>query len=233
MTTFDRGEGLPGTPVTVLIPSVGGGLWAGTADGQILREQTEFFPTNAAPLILSIGPVLTLQEDAASRLWIGSAGRGLTCLANGVAMNWNTNSGLPGAMVSGLAWDGDGNLWLVTDTGIDRAVRAEVERALQDPRLPLVCREISEAKTTPLLLPNLWRIARGFGPGWRAVVRDFRWRVKRGHALFRSIPVPTSRLYRECGHQQPAAHSALARNLVVAGQSSGRAVRNAGRPAVA
>jgi ligand-binding sensor domain-containing protein/signal transduction histidine kinase len=149
VTTFDRGEGLPGTPVTVLIPSIEGGLWAGTQDGLILHEHAGLFSTNAAATDPGHRPVLALREDAANRLWIGSAGGGLTCLAKGVALNWSTNSGLSGTVVSGLAGDEAGNLWLVTETGIYRAGRGELERALQDPRLPLVCREISAARTTP------------------------------------------------------------------------------------
>jgi ligand-binding sensor domain-containing protein/signal transduction histidine kinase len=150
MTTFDRGQGLPDAPVTVLISAAAGGLWAGTREGQILREQNDRFSTNTAAVNPERRAVLALQEDAGGRLWIGYDGGGLTCLADGVALNWNTNSGLPGSRVSGLAEDGAGNRWLVTDAGIYRIDRGEVERALKEPGLPLVCREISEARTKPL-----------------------------------------------------------------------------------
>ena len=151
MTTCDRGQGLPGAPATVLIASAAGGLWAGTQDGQILREQNGVFSTNTAAADPEQRAVLALREDAEGRLWIGYDGGGLTCLAHGLALNWNTNSGLPGSVVSGLAPDTAGNWWLVTDTGIYRVDRVDIERALKDPGQPLVCREISEARTKPLV----------------------------------------------------------------------------------
>jgi ligand-binding sensor domain-containing protein/signal transduction histidine kinase len=148
MTSFDRDKGLTGTPITVLAAAAAGGLWAATQDGQILREQDGVFLTNSLAADPEDRPVLALEEDAAGRLWIGSAGGGLTCLAHDVALNWTTNSGLPGAMVSGLAEDGAGNLWLAMETGIFRVAHGDLERALQNPRLPLICREASEARTT-------------------------------------------------------------------------------------
>ncbi len=150
MKTFDQGQGLPGTSVTVLIPAIAGGLWAGTQDGQILRERNGIFSTNLSGVDPEHSPVLALHEDDSGRLWIGSDGGGLTCLAQGVALNWTTNSGLPGSVVSGLAQDGAGNLWLVTDAGIYQVGREDFKRALRDPGFPLVCRQISEARTLPL-----------------------------------------------------------------------------------
>jgi ligand-binding sensor domain-containing protein len=80
MTTFDGGQGLPGTPATVLIPSAAGGLWVGMQDGKILREQNGIFSTNLAGVDPEHCPVLALREDGEGRLWIGSAGGGLSCL---------------------------------------------------------------------------------------------------------------------------------------------------------
>lgn len=161
MTRFAGQQGLPGTKVTVLIASLSGGLWAGTQNGEILREQNGSFSPNEAASDPEHLPVLALREGGAGRLWIGSAGGGLTCLVKGSAMNWNTNNGLPSSIVSGVVEDGAKNLWLATGAGIYRVSRSDLEQALHDPQLALVCRQISDTKTVPVssTFPGGTRIA--------------------------------------------------------------------------
>jgi signal transduction histidine kinase/ligand-binding sensor domain-containing protein len=147
MTRFDTQQGLPGTPVTVLIPAATDGLWVGTQDGQILREKDGKFTGVGAAKDFGHRSVLALHEGEQGRLWIGAAGGGLACVFNGIKMNWNISNGLPNDIVAGLAEDGAKNLWLATGAGIYRVNRNDVQRALDNSRIPLACKLISEAKT--------------------------------------------------------------------------------------
>ena len=89
--------------------------------------------------------MLALHEGEQGRLWIGAAGGGLACVFNGIKMNWNISNGLPNDIVAGLAEDGAKNLWLATGAGIYRVNRNDVQRALDNSRIPLACKLISEA----------------------------------------------------------------------------------------
>jgi ligand-binding sensor domain-containing protein/signal transduction histidine kinase len=153
MTRFDAQQGLPGTPVTVLLPSTTGGLWAGTQDGQILREKDGKFEVERAK-DFGRHSILALHEGEQGQLWVGTAGGGLSCVANGVGMNWNVSNGLPNDIVAGIAEDAAKNLWLATGTGIYRVSRDGVNEALNNPQLPIACKLMSEVKTatgsTPL-----------------------------------------------------------------------------------
>jgi ligand-binding sensor domain-containing protein/signal transduction histidine kinase len=145
-TRFDAAQGLPGTPVTAMIPAATGGLWLGTGDGQILREKKGGF---VAVRAANGFPVSALYEDDLNRLWIGTTGGGLDCLVNGTNLNWSTINGLPGNDVSGVIADRAKNLWLVTDAGIYRVGHEDISEVFMDHRLPLNCKLVSPAKTSP------------------------------------------------------------------------------------
>ena len=149
ITRYDLTQGLPGTPVTAMISSSAGGLWLGTQDGQILRELNGSFSVIAAATVPGPHPVLALHEGEQNRLWIGTEGGGLSCLAGTIAMNWNTNSGLPSDIVTGLAEDNSRNLWLATGAGIYRVNRSDLRKSFDRTRAPLACQWISDAKTVP------------------------------------------------------------------------------------
>lgn len=142
---FDVKEGLPQSPVSAMAPSMSGGLWLGTKDGQVLREERGKFIAVKGNFAHSA--VLALYEGEQGQLWIGTAGGGLGCVANGVLMNWNTASGLPGDTVAGIAQDDTKNLWLSTGSGIYRVNSNDVKRSLDSNSIPLVCELISRAKT--------------------------------------------------------------------------------------
>ena len=152
-TRFDMRHGLTGQPVRVLIPGVTNGLWVGTQDGLVLRGTGGKFTPMAAANNGGQHPVLALHEGDRGRLWIGTDGGGLACVVNGVGMNWSTSNGLPSDIVAGVAEDGGKNLWLATGAGIYRVNRADVREALHNPRLPLQCKLMSEARTTPPIAP--------------------------------------------------------------------------------
>ncbi|MDE3066298.1 MAG: ATP-binding protein [Verrucomicrobiota bacterium] len=148
-TRFDTAQGLPGTPVTAMIPSAAGGLWLGTRDGRILREKDGTFSSIAAVGDSGRRAVLALYEGERGRLWVGTDGGGLTCLTDGSKWSWNTTNGLPSDIVAAVTEDRARNLWLATGAGIYRVRRADLHKAFDPGRGPLVCQWISDAKTLP------------------------------------------------------------------------------------
>ena len=148
LVRFDAAQGLPGAPVTVMIPAAAGGLWLGTQDGQILREENDQFTRRATLTNAGSSPVLALHEGEAG-LWIGTAGGGLACWQQGAMVSWNTTNGLPDDIVAGVVEDPAKNLWLATGAGIYRVNRGDLRRTLDNPRIPLACKLIAEAKTLP------------------------------------------------------------------------------------
>lgn len=159
---FGPESGLPGTTVTTMTVSQSG-LYLGTQDGQMAREEGGRFMKIDALTGLGGDAILALREDAQRRLWIGTFGGGLACLSNNMLAIWNTNNGLPSAIVAGVVEDQASDLWLAMDTGIYRVTRSEVEKALASPVHPLKCELISEVKTTPdpSAITGGFRAARG------------------------------------------------------------------------
>jgi signal transduction histidine kinase/ligand-binding sensor domain-containing protein len=146
---LDLADGPLTATITALISSGTGGHWLGTSNGRILRERNgKLSPVEMRP-DAPARPVLALYEDQDNRLWVGLAGAGLTCLAAGKELNWQTENGLPDNFVSGLVDDGAMNLWLATGAGIYRIRRADTEKTLANPGSPLICRLMCESKTRP------------------------------------------------------------------------------------
>ncbi len=139
-----------GEAITAFSPSRLGGWWAGTQGGSLLLWRNGSFSESHTCVGLVHGPVLALDEDAQNRLWVGVDGGGLYCHTQGETWSWTTNSGLPGMVLSGVKVDEQGNLWLVTETGVYRVAKEVVDQALSDPQVPLSCRQVSEAKTFPV-----------------------------------------------------------------------------------
>ena len=149
---FDAAQGVSGAPVTAMLPSAGGGLWLGTADGRILRRDEQAF-NEVAVANPGRQTVLALCEGAQKRLWIGTDGGGLSCLASGTAWNWTTNDGLPSDVLTAVLEDGTTNLWLATGAGIYRVEHGDVAHLFAQPKIPLACKLISTAKVAPDVKP--------------------------------------------------------------------------------
>ena len=146
---FATEQGLPAAPLSAMIPATDGGLWMGTENGEVLYEDLGKFTFIPAADDPGRHSVLALCEGDQGRLWIGTGGAGLTCLVNGVAMNWTITNGLPGDNVAGIIEDGAKNLWLATDVGIYCVASGDVRKSLSNARAPLVCQLMSEAGTVP------------------------------------------------------------------------------------
>jgi len=148
LTRVDSIQSMLKSTVTAMIPSSSGGLWIGTQDGQVLYEEHgRFTHLKSLGNSLDRAPVSALYEGDQKLLWIGKAGDGLSCVANGVVINWNPVNGLPADTVAGIVEDNQSNLWLATDSGIYRVSRSDVRKALGSRGTPLACELASQAKT--------------------------------------------------------------------------------------
>jgi ligand-binding sensor domain-containing protein/signal transduction histidine kinase len=145
---FGVEQGLPGTPVTAMIPT-SGGLLLGTQGGQILREKNKKFASVGRTGNVGDHPVLALHEGENGRLWIGTFAGGLSCLTKDKMINWDTSNGLPDNIVAGVAEDQANNLWLATEAGVYLVNHGDVRKALDDLGISLKCELMSEAKTKP------------------------------------------------------------------------------------
>lgn len=144
-THFDAAQGLTGAPVTVLLAK-SGVVWLGTEDGDVLRgEQGRFSSIHPADKLRG-RPIIALQQGEDGRLWIGTAGGGLTCFSEGGMQTWTTENGLPDDVISGIVEDGARNLWLATGSGIFRIERGSLRHALAT-GTALDYRSIAQART--------------------------------------------------------------------------------------
>ena len=146
---FDAGQYLPETLVTSLIPANGGGQWLGTQHGRVLREQNGTLTETRMPKGAGSQPVLALYQNEQGRLWVGTDGGGLSCLNGKAELNWTTRNGLPDNIVASVVEDDAQNVWLGTGAGIYRIAHGDLLKTLANPRLPLDCKLMSEAKSAP------------------------------------------------------------------------------------
>jgi ligand-binding sensor domain-containing protein len=162
-------DGLPGTPITVLLAAHEGGLWIGTGNGVLLRFEPQLGRMAGVhlPPKLSGKPILSLHEGADRNLWVGSAGGGLGCLTTKGCWAWDSQNGLPDDVISGVVEDADGNLWLVTGQGLCRVTRPSVAQALAA-GAPLKARLLFETQAGPNRTPNV---------GWPRALRSPKGRL--------------------------------------------------------
>ena len=118
--------GLPSSAIGAILPARAGGLWLGTANGEILRGQGGRFHRVQGTEACAGKAVRALHEDGAGRLWIGTAGGGLVGHTPGESWHWDTQSGFPDDWVQGILGDDEGNLWLGTAKGVYRLARADL-----------------------------------------------------------------------------------------------------------
>jgi ligand-binding sensor domain-containing protein/signal transduction histidine kinase len=119
---FHRSEDFPEIPIHVLFEDHFGVLWAGSDRGPLFyRPPTNNFaafkPSRSVPV-----KVVSIHEDLAGHLWMGTLGRGLYHfdLDRHPVARYGKAQGLPNSSVLGILPDEEGHLWLSTNRGLVR-----------------------------------------------------------------------------------------------------------------
>ncbi len=119
--TWTTERGLPQNTVSTILQTRDGYLWAGTYGGLVRFDGVKFtvFDTGNSPSLKS-NRILSLCEDSAGGLWIGTDQGGLSRYFEGRFSTYTTQDGLPDNFVGGLAEDKDGGMWIATSKGLAR-----------------------------------------------------------------------------------------------------------------
>ncbi len=120
---------LGGLKISALSIDRQGNLWIGTMSGALLRltlplGATELPPSagavssNQAVVRYDLGRrILSLHQDRAGDLWIGTYGGGLYLLRDGVLSSYSRPDGLTSDVIWSLHEDREGSLWIGTEGG--------------------------------------------------------------------------------------------------------------------
>jgi signal transduction histidine kinase/ligand-binding sensor domain-containing protein/CheY-like chemotaxis protein/AraC-like DNA-binding protein len=112
-------------------------LWVGTTQGVFIVDLHSFAESNKSfdyeylkykldnPESTQLEKINSILEDSNGTLWLGGNGSGLYRLTSDknnhfVFKNYTTGHGLPNNTVTGMAEDGQDNLWLTTNDGVSR-----------------------------------------------------------------------------------------------------------------
>jgi ligand-binding sensor domain-containing protein/DNA-binding CsgD family transcriptional regulator len=117
--------------INVVLADSSGTIWIGTQGGglnkltpsEATRDNPEFVVYKNAPdnpASLSEDIIISLFEDRAGRLWVGTAKGGLNLFdpADGSFKRYSKKDGLPDDMIYAILEDGDGNIWVSTNAGL-------------------------------------------------------------------------------------------------------------------
>jgi signal transduction histidine kinase/ligand-binding sensor domain-containing protein len=110
--------------VTAFAQDDGGAFWAGVVNGGAGRGLLKFQDGKWASYITPQvdGSKLAIRHLFAAKggaLWIGTTGNGIYKLHDNLLDHFGTADGLSGDGVNGFFQDREGNLWTLTDAGID------------------------------------------------------------------------------------------------------------------
>ena len=159
---FTKAQGLLDDFVYALAEGTDGTLWAGSSYG-VSRIRDGRIATDATAGQLGDMLVLSLFDDGARGLWIGTNGRGLYRLKGGALQQFTTHQGLPDDSVNNLLDDSAGNLWVGSNKGVFRIARSDLEavargeRAQLSPLLFGKADGLESIETTAGSQPSGWR----------------------------------------------------------------------------
>ena len=117
--TWQSEDGLPQNTVNDILQTRDGYLWFATLNGLTRFDGVRFrvFGLRDGLLTVQTGCLL---EDRAGGLWIGTHGSGLSRLKDGRIENWTQSPTLAGNVITSLAEDAEGTIWIGTPTGLSR-----------------------------------------------------------------------------------------------------------------
>jgi len=141
--------------IRALAETPDGQVWAGTANGEILRVEGDHMVTvvasNAARPLLSVRSLLATEDGS---LWIAFAGDGIGWLKNGDFRLITTAHGLRDNYISQLVADRHGGMWISANRGLFRAELWELLNVAQGKSERLRCREYGRSEALPSLQPS-------------------------------------------------------------------------------
>jgi ligand-binding sensor domain-containing protein/anti-sigma regulatory factor (Ser/Thr protein kinase) len=139
---WTKQQGLPDNSVTAVLQTRDGYLWVGTSAG-LARFDGVRFVAFAPAMGKTNAPlnVLSLCEDSAGRLWIGTQGDGLLCYLDGTVSRYHEaqvhEDHKPlDQTIHSIAEDTAGNLWLGTPAGLYRLAGHELTHFTTKDGLP-------------------------------------------------------------------------------------------------
>ena len=127
---FTMREGLTSDVITALAEDGEGNLWVGTRRGGLNRFRDGKFTAYRRTDGLPSDDISALWVDAENVLWVATFGNGLARfdLREGRWMRFTKREGLMSNNLGYIVEDGDGNLWLGSNTGLLRVAK----KALND-----------------------------------------------------------------------------------------------------
>ncbi len=107
---------------TALAETTDGAIWAGISAGALLRWSGAEFTNVTQPELksLSLGRFCSLCPTSDGGLWVGTSEGGLLRFQDGKFRRLSTQNGLRSDRIAQVQLDRRGNLWLATETGIER-----------------------------------------------------------------------------------------------------------------
>ena len=136
-----------------------GALLFTTATGirRVVGNTTEPYPmpTSREPL-----KSFCLRQDRDGGLWIGTLNRGLVHVAQGKTDRFSASDGLSGQAVGRLFEDREGNIWVITENGLDRFRDAAVSRLSVKQGLPAGVNAVSAAQDGGMWITDSYGLAK-------------------------------------------------------------------------
>jgi ligand-binding sensor domain-containing protein/signal transduction histidine kinase len=152
IASYGTGSDLPDSPATAILAAHSGGVWIGFESGEVFREEHGAFRC-AAESTVSVGKaVRALHEDGAGRLWFGTAGGRLGCVAGSRLLTWDLNPASADKSILGILGNEEGDLWLGTERSVYWLSQRDIQTWLSDtvsPRPQLVFKAESVSSAAP------------------------------------------------------------------------------------
>jgi signal transduction histidine kinase/ligand-binding sensor domain-containing protein len=118
-TVWTVQDGLPQNTVTAILQTRDGYLWLATFGGLARFDGMSFTVFNSGNTPgLSNNRMLSLFEDHAGAIWIGTETGDVIRLRGGQAITYTADDGLPRGLVWSFSEDSDGTLWIGTTSGL-------------------------------------------------------------------------------------------------------------------
>ncbi len=127
-TPYTNSDGLVSNFGTDILVDDSDNKWVGTGSGMSVLDATNSFVTNHTKMLIlpnpdTLNPVVEIAKDSHNRIWtaiyVGYLTVGGIAMYDGTGwLDWDTNDGIVGDNVRGIAIDSQNNVWIATSTGI-------------------------------------------------------------------------------------------------------------------